>query len=118
MLKTQRPWLETQQTAQPKATDSADEFDLDAIVGDVDAADGEQDIVEGLPSPSTADEADDFEFEGDGDGDINATKLDLAEAYVDMGDADGAQDILKEVLEEGTPEQQQKAQEMLDGLAS
>ena len=63
-------------------------------------------------------EADDFEFEAEGEGDVNATKLDLAEAYVDMGDADGAQDILKEVLDEGTPEQQQKAQAMLDKLAS
>jgi pilus assembly protein FimV len=63
-------------------------------------------------------DADDFEFAASGDGDINATKLDLAEAYVDMGDADGAQDILSEVLEEGTPEQQQKAQEILDRLAS
>ena len=53
-----------------------------------------------------------------GESDINATKLDLAEAYVDMGDADGAQDILNEVLEEGTSDQKQKAQEMLNGLAS
>jgi len=65
--------------------------------------------VEDLEGP-----ADDFDFESDSD--INATKLDLAEAYVDMGDADGAQDILKEVLEEGTPEQKQKAQQMLDSL--
>ena len=50
--------------------------------------------VEDLEGP-----ADDFDFENDSDSDINATKLDLAGAYVDMGDADGAQDILKEVLE-------------------
>jgi pilus assembly protein FimV len=60
--------------------------------------------------------ADDFEFDSPEGGDINATKLDLAEAYIDMGDADGAQDILKEVVDEGTPEQQQKAQSMLDTL--
>ncbi len=67
-------------------------------------------------SPSTQG-ADDFEFDNPEGGDINATKLDLAEAYIDMGDADGAQDILKEVLDEGTPEQQQKAQSMLDTLS-
>jgi pilus assembly protein FimV len=80
---------------------------------------GEDGLVEEIPAAQGAgDAADDFEFDASGDGDINATKLDLAEAYVDMGDADGAQDILSEVLEEGTPEQQQKAREMLDRLAS
>ncbi len=33
-----------------------------------------------------------------------------------MGDEDGAQDILKEVIEEGSSEQQQKAQSMLDKM--
>ncbi|XOV81853.1 MAG: FimV/HubP family polar landmark protein [bacterium] len=65
---------------------------------------------------TTADAADDFEFDSPEEGDINSTKLDLAEAYIDMGDADGAQDILKEVLEEGSPEQQEKAQSMLDQI--
>ena len=50
------------------------------------------------------------------DTDINATKIDLAEAYIDMGDGDGARDILNEVLEEGSPEQKSRAQELLDGI--
>lgn len=83
-----------------------------AEVTELVAEDSAEDLAE---APA---DADDFEFESEGEGDVNATKLDLAEAYVDMGDADGAQDILKEVLDEGTPEQQQKAQEMLDKLAS
>jgi FimV-like protein len=33
-----------------------------------------------------------------------------------MGDADGARDILKEVLDEGNTDQQQQAQSMLEGL--
>ncbi|MEX5541042.1 FimV/HubP family polar landmark protein [Pseudomonas poae] len=42
-----------------------------------------------------------------------STKLDLAQAYIDMGDADGARDILSEVLTEGSEEQRSEAKEML-----
>ncbi len=42
-----------------------------------------------------------------------ATKLDLARAYIDMGDRTGAKDILDEVLEEGDPQQQEEAKELL-----
>jgi len=44
------------------------------------------------------------------------TKLDLAKAYIDMGDADSAKDIVKEVLEKGTSEQQKIAQTLLVDL--
>ncbi|MGZ5057189.1 MAG: FimV/HubP family polar landmark protein, partial [Methylobacter sp.] len=44
------------------------------------------------------------------------TKLDLAKAYIDMGDADAAKDIAKEVLEQGTIEQKKTAQALLDEL--
>jgi len=44
------------------------------------------------------------------------TKLDLAKAYIDMGDSDAAADIAKEVLEKGSAEQKQAAQEVLDQL--
>ncbi len=60
---------------------------------------------------------DDFDFD-EGDADINATKLDLAEAYIDMGDGDGARDILAEVIADGSDEQKSRAQEMLDGIES
>lgn len=46
-----------------------------------------------------------------------ATKLDLAQAYIDMGDADGARDILGEVLKEGDDGQKGEAKEMLSRLA-
>nr|WP_314568310.1 FimV/HubP family polar landmark protein [uncultured Pseudomonas sp.] len=46
-----------------------------------------------------------------------ATKLDLAQAYIDMGDADGARDILSEVLTEGNESQRGEAKEMLGRLA-
>jgi len=44
------------------------------------------------------------------------TKLDLARAYVDMGDPDGARSILEEVLKEGSGSQKQEARRLLDSL--
>ena len=44
------------------------------------------------------------------------TKLDLARAYVDMGDPSGARSILEEVLEEGDDGQRQQAKQLLDSL--
>ncbi len=44
------------------------------------------------------------------------TKLDLARAYIDMGDPDGARSILNEVLEEAADSQRQEAQKLLDDL--
>ena len=46
------------------------------------------------------------------------TKLDLARAYVDMGDPSGARSILEEVLDEGDEGQRQQAQQLLDSLPS
>ena len=44
------------------------------------------------------------------------TKLDLARAYVDMGDPEGARSILNEVIEEGDTAQRQEARRLLDDL--
>ena len=44
------------------------------------------------------------------------TKLDLARAYVDMGDNEGAQSIIDEVMQEGTDEQKEEAQALLKQL--
>ncbi len=53
---------------------------------------------------------------GDLTDEIN-TKLDLARAYVDMEDADGARSILEEVVKEGNDGQQAEAQKLLDQIA-
>ncbi len=45
-----------------------------------------------------------------------ATKLDLAKAYEEMGDKDGARELLNEVLKEGDAAQQQQAKQMLAGI--
>jgi pilus assembly protein FimV len=47
-----------------------------------------------------------------------ATKLDLAKAYQEMGDTDGAREILQEVLHEGDEQQKSEAQGLLAKLAS
>ena len=44
------------------------------------------------------------------------TKLDLARAYMDMGDPDGARNILEEVLAEGSAAQRQEAQRLMESL--
>ena len=46
------------------------------------------------------------------------TKFDLAKAYQEMGDKDGAREILKEVLQEGDAEQKTAAQSVLSSLGS
>lgn len=44
------------------------------------------------------------------------TKLDLVAAYVDMGDNEGARELLDEVLKEGGPQQRERAQKILADL--
>ena len=44
------------------------------------------------------------------------TKLDLARAYMDMGDPEGARNILEEVMTEGSLAQKQEAQRLLESL--
>ncbi len=44
------------------------------------------------------------------------TKLDLARAYMDMGDPEGARNILEEVLNEGSVAQKQEAERLIASL--
>lgn len=53
----------------------------------------------------------------DGEADMVATKLDLAKAYIDMGDADGAKNILDEVAKEGNDAQRKEAEELIANLS-
>ncbi|GAB4345150.1 MAG: hypothetical protein Kow006_01990 [Gammaproteobacteria bacterium] len=56
------------------------------------------------------------EESGSEDADMVATKLDLARAYIDMGDSDGARNILDEVVKEGNDSQRQEAEQLLNQL--
>lgn len=53
------------------------------------------------------------DFLGD---DAVATKIDLARAYLDMGDADGARSMLEEVLTEGSAGQREEASKLLSEI--
>jgi pilus assembly protein FimV len=44
------------------------------------------------------------------------TKLDLARAYMDMGDPEGARSILEEVVQEGSASQKQEATRLIESL--
>jgi len=92
------------------AADEDDEFDLEDLEFEP--------TNRGDSKPRTGgatDESDDaFEFLNEED--AATTKLDLARAYIDMGDEDGAREILTEVLQEGSNEQQQTANELLTKL--
>jgi pilus assembly protein FimV len=46
------------------------------------------------------------------------TKLDLVTAYMDMGDNEGAKELLEEVLSEGGPQQRARAQAIINSLGA
>ena len=50
------------------------------------------------------------------DDDVYTTRLKLAEAYIEMGDEEGAIDMLEEVIADGTTEQQKVAEQILARL--
>ena len=64
----------------------------------------------------TPEQADDNGFDFLADTDEVATKLDLARAYMDMGDIEGARDILDEVMQEGSDEQKLEAQALSERI--
>lgn len=63
---------------------------------------------------SVDDELGDLGVFGD---DAVATKLDLARAYMDMGDPDGARSMLEEVIGEGNAAQQDEARKLMSSLS-
>lgn len=70
--------------------------------------DGTETTLESVGEPLEAAPSDSEEAE---------TKLELAKAYEEMGDRDGARELLEEVLKEGSAGQQESARTMLARLA-
>jgi pilus assembly protein FimV len=94
-----------------ETTDSSDDGGLDfSLDFDSDSSGGEESLDLNLDAADTAD-AD------IGGGDEVGTKLDLAKAYIDMGDPEGARSILDEVMEEGNSSQKEEAQSLLGQIA-
>ena len=103
---------ESEDSAGEGAAEEADDFVPVASekVGDEAAKSAVPDIDE-----SELGDDDDFDFLAGTD--EAATKLDLARAYIEMGDSEGARDILEEVALEGNDEQKAEAQELLKNLS-
>ncbi|HFQ13522.1 MAG TPA: hypothetical protein ENK40_01865 [Gammaproteobacteria bacterium] len=99
------------QNDETQAIDLGEDLTLDSLEtdGEETAADLTLDIDE------AADAADDLDLAAGGD--EVGTKLDLARAYIDMGDPEGARSILDEVLDEGNDEQKQEAQQLIQQIA-
>ncbi len=94
---------------------------LDELDFDLDLSEDDADEIDNAELARMLDSAQDDDADDLGemvDGDEIATKLDLARAYVDMGDVEGARDILAEVLDGGTETQVREANELLRDLAS
>jgi pilus assembly protein FimV len=102
------------------AADSGLDFDIGG--GESSDASPENEI-KWEPAPPAAGAEVDLEAApaGNGEGsaqwDEAATKLDLAKAYIDMGDAEGARSILQEVMAEGSEAQKKQAQELSAQIA-
>lgn len=99
------------QAEEPAAADDGLSFELDDLNLDDEPAATESNVVE-FSQPGESDdlaEIDELDEAG--------VKLDLARAYLDMGDSEGARNLLDEVLEEGSNRQRQEAQDLLKQIA-
>jgi pilus assembly protein FimV len=100
--------------AKASEDEDADEFDIDVseelgasatIVTDTDELTG-----------GDAGGEDDIDLSSLDDVDEVSTKLDLARAYLDMGDNEGTRSILEEVVAEGNAEQKAEAEKLLEEI--
>jgi len=89
---------------------------MDTILADSDSGESLDDLPQF--DAELGDGAESLDEDSIGELDEVGTKLDLARAYVDMGDPAGARSILEEVLDEGDEAQRQQAQQLLDSLPS
>ena len=103
--------------AQPSSDSFAAQLDEVSAELDLLSDDLDQPADLGMPASTASsgmDNDDDFDFLSGTD--ETATKLDLARAYIDMGDTEGARDILDEVITEGNEGQQSEARELIAKL--
>lgn len=100
------PTVDAPPAPQPAGLDLTS-FDLDLEPSDDLAAPAPTSAVSDLAPSSASDAALDSEVE---------TKLELARAYDEMGDKEGALELLQEVLAEGAPAQQEAARALIEKL--
>ncbi len=92
------PSTGVEETEKPTETDASEELDFELPEIDPEAADD-----------------DDLDFLASSD--ETATKLDLAAAYIDMGDTSGAKEIIDEIMREGNDDQKAEATQLLAKIA-
>ena len=105
----------------PAAAEAPSSFDFDLSSLSLDGGD----TIKSPPPaekpsgmPSLSDLSLDLDVPGDsggGEGSV-ATKLELAKAYIEIGDSEGAKEILTEVSREGSAAQQAEAKKILAGM--
>ena len=99
--------------------DNSLDFDMDELASFVPAEEPQSELAADEDLSFDLTDNEDEEDAGDGmlsSSDEVATKLDLARAYVEMGDPDGARSILDEVLQEGSAGQKSEAQTLLQQI--
>ncbi|HEX5515672.1 MAG TPA: FimV/HubP family polar landmark protein [Gammaproteobacteria bacterium] len=90
------------------------DFDLGDLKFDSPAMADASDNVIDISRPASAEGSRELdEFDELDDLDEAGVKLNLARAYVDMGDSEGARSLIDEVLAEGSSRQRQEAEELL-----
>ncbi|MEW5009062.1 MAG: FimV/HubP family polar landmark protein [Cycloclasticus sp.] len=101
--------IELSDIAEPETESKpADEFEFNF---DLIKNEGESDSTEPAFEESSIDFDDDF-----ADDNAEDTKISLAQAYIEMEDNASARQSLEEVIQSGTDEQKQRAQDILDSL--
>nr|WP_109016272.1 FimV/HubP family polar landmark protein [Novimethylophilus kurashikiensis] len=96
--------LDTPDPASAPASNATEMPDLDLAGISLDVADDAPAAVSDSANVPTAESPD------------VDTKLDLVTAYIDMGDNEGARELLEEVLKEGGPGQRERAQKLIASL--
>ncbi len=97
-------------------SESLDNMDLESIEKELEGLSDNLDTDEAEPLELPESEStDEISLDLDTTDEVT-TKLDLARAYIDMGDNEGAKSILDEVVNEGNDQQKQEAKELLDTI--
>jgi pilus assembly protein FimV len=98
-------------------SESLDNMDLESLEKELEGLSDDLDDQDNEPLElPTQESSEDLSLDLDSTDEVT-TKLDLARAYIDMGDNEGAKSILDEVVSEGTDQQQQEAQELLNSIS-
>lgn len=109
-------------TVEKPELESSEDLGLDQVpVADDDSPEGQEttpslevDFGEAEAAPADAEEPPaESEAASEGDDEVT-TKLDLARAYLDMGEPDMARSLLEEVKDQGNAEQRREAEELLE----